>query len=110
MVGGAAEDFAAAKPILDVGRQDRRPCRPERRRPDGQGGQPADRRRQHPGCSPRPLVFLEAYGVDTEAALEVLGGGLAGSKVLDQKKANMLSRDVRSPASGSTCTTRTWAS
>ena len=26
------------------------------------------------------LVFLEAYGVDTEAALEVLGGGLAGSQ------------------------------
>ena len=38
------------------------------------------------------LVFLEAYGVDTEAAFEVLGGGLAGSKVLDQKKPNMLSR------------------
>jgi 2-hydroxy-3-oxopropionate reductase len=38
------------------------------------------------------LVFLEAYGVDTEAALEVLGGGLAGSKVLEQKKGNMLSR------------------
>ncbi len=38
------------------------------------------------------LVFLEAYGVDTEAAFEVLGGGLAGSKVLDQKKSNMLGR------------------
>ena len=38
------------------------------------------------------VVFLEAYGVDTAAALTVLGGGLAGSKVLDQKGANMLSR------------------
>ncbi|MDQ3155711.1 MAG: 2-hydroxy-3-oxopropionate reductase [Actinomycetota bacterium] len=38
------------------------------------------------------LVFLEAYGVDTEAAFEVLGGGLAGSKVLEQKKSNMLGR------------------
>jgi 2-hydroxy-3-oxopropionate reductase len=38
------------------------------------------------------VVFLEAYGVDTEAALEVLGGGLAGSRVLDQKKSNMLGR------------------
>jgi 2-hydroxy-3-oxopropionate reductase len=38
------------------------------------------------------LVFLEAYGVDTEAAMEVLGGGLAGSKVLEQKKPNMLGR------------------
>ena len=38
------------------------------------------------------LLFLEAYGVDTDAAMEVLGGGLAGSTVLQQKKANMLSR------------------
>ncbi len=36
------------------------------------------------------VVFLKAYGVDLDAALEVLGGGLAGSKVLDQKKQNML--------------------
>jgi 2-hydroxy-3-oxopropionate reductase len=36
------------------------------------------------------VVFLSAYGVDLDAALEVLGGGLAGSKVLDQKKSNML--------------------
>ena len=39
------------------------------------------------------IVFLEAYGVDTEAALEVLGGGLAGSTVLDRKGANMLARE-----------------
>ncbi|MGB6004067.1 MAG: NAD-binding protein, partial [Ornithinimicrobium sp.] len=38
------------------------------------------------------VVFLEAYGVDMPAALDVLGGGLAGSKVLDQKKSNMLDR------------------
>ena len=38
------------------------------------------------------VAFVEAYGVDTEAALKVLGGGLAGSKVLDQKGANMLGR------------------
>lgn len=39
------------------------------------------------------VVFLEAYGVDTDAALKVLGGGLAGSKVLDQKGRKMLDRD-----------------
>lgn len=39
------------------------------------------------------IVFLEAYGVDTDAALKVLGGGLAGSKVLDQKGQKMLDRD-----------------
>src|SRR6202012_4161956 len=38
------------------------------------------------------LVFLEAYGVDTAAALDVLGGGLAGSQVLEQKRQNMLDR------------------
>ncbi|SEE97606.1 2-hydroxy-3-oxopropionate reductase [Arthrobacter alpinus] len=39
------------------------------------------------------IVFLEAYGVDTVAALKVLGGGLAGSKVLDQKGQKMLDRN-----------------
>jgi 2-hydroxy-3-oxopropionate reductase len=37
-------------------------------------------------------VFLEAYGVDTDAAMDVLGGGLAGSTVLQQKRGNMLTR------------------
>src|SRR5699024_1576975 len=39
------------------------------------------------------VVFLEAYGVDTSAALQVLGGGLAGSKVLEQKGQKMLDRE-----------------
>ena len=38
------------------------------------------------------IVFLEAYGVDLDAALTVLGGGLAGSKVLEQKGRKMLTR------------------
>ncbi|GAA1927160.1 2-hydroxy-3-oxopropionate reductase [Brevibacterium antiquum] len=38
------------------------------------------------------VVFLEAYGVETGSALQVLGGGLAGSKVLDQKGQKMLDR------------------
>ena len=40
-------------------------------------------------------MFLEAYGVDTKAALEVLGGGLAGSTVLNRKGANMLAREFK---------------
>ncbi len=36
------------------------------------------------------LVFLQAYGVDTDAAVKVLAGGLAGSTVLDRKAAGML--------------------
>jgi 2-hydroxy-3-oxopropionate reductase len=38
------------------------------------------------------IVFLEAYGVDTEAAIAVLAGGLAGNKILDRKGASMLAR------------------
>jgi 2-hydroxy-3-oxopropionate reductase len=38
------------------------------------------------------VAFLEAYNVDLDAALKVLGGGLAGSKVLEQKRNNMLTR------------------
>ncbi|MBR7741693.1 2-hydroxy-3-oxopropionate reductase [Phycicoccus sp. BSK3Z-2] len=38
------------------------------------------------------LVFLDAHGVDLEPAVEVLGGGLAGSTVLERKAAGMLSR------------------
>jgi 2-hydroxy-3-oxopropionate reductase len=38
------------------------------------------------------IVFLEAYGVDTEAAVAVLAGGLAGNRILDRKGASMLAR------------------
>lgn len=38
------------------------------------------------------IVFLEAYGVDTSAALQVLGGGLAGSRVMEIKGESMLKR------------------
>jgi 2-hydroxy-3-oxopropionate reductase len=38
------------------------------------------------------IVFLEAYGVDTEAAVTVLAGGLAGNRILDRKAAGMLAR------------------
>jgi 2-hydroxy-3-oxopropionate reductase len=39
------------------------------------------------------IVFLEAYGVDTEAAVKVLAGGLAGNAILNRKAAGMLARD-----------------
>ena len=91
MVGGEAEDFAEAQQIFDavgstivhVG-------------PSG-SGQTVKAANQlivavNIEVVAEALVFLEAHGVDTEAALEVLGGGLAGSKVLEQKKPNMLGR------------------
>jgi 2-hydroxy-3-oxopropionate reductase len=39
------------------------------------------------------IVFLEAYGVDTEAAVQVLAGGLAGNRILDRKGPGMLKRE-----------------
>jgi 2-hydroxy-3-oxopropionate reductase len=39
------------------------------------------------------VVFLEASGVDTEAAVQVLAGGLAGSAILERKAPAMLARD-----------------
>jgi 2-hydroxy-3-oxopropionate reductase len=91
MVGGDPEDFAEAKPILDaVGRTIVHVG------PSG-AGQTVKAANQlivavNIEVLAEAVVFLEAYGVDTEAALEVLGGGLAGSKVLDQKRSNMLGR------------------
>lgn len=91
MVGGDAEDFVEAAPVFDVvGRTIVHVG------PSG-AGQTVKAANQlivaaNIQALSEAVVFLEAYGVDTTAALEVLGGGLAGSKVLDQKKQNMLDR------------------
>jgi 2-hydroxy-3-oxopropionate reductase len=91
MVGGEAADFAAAKPVFDaVGRTVAHVG------PSG-SGQTVKAANQlivagNIELLAEALVFLEAYGVDLQAALTVLGGGLAGSKVLDQKGSAMLSR------------------
>jgi 2-hydroxy-3-oxopropionate reductase len=91
MVGGEADDFDAAKPFLDVVGKTVVHVGPSG------AGQTVKAANQlivaaNIEALAEAMVFLEAYGVDTTAALEVLGGGLAGSKVLDQKKQNMLDR------------------
>jgi len=91
MVGGSADDFEAAMPLFDaVGRT------VVHVGPHGCGQTVKAANQLIVAANIQALaeavIFLEAYGVDTKAALEVLGGGLAGSKVLDQKKENMLSR------------------
>lgn len=91
MVGGEPEDFAEAQPVFDaVGKTIVHVG------PSG-SGQTVKAANQlivaaNIEVLAEAMVFLEAYGVDTEAALEVLGGGLAGSKVLEQKKEKMLNR------------------
>ena len=94
MVGGAAEDFAAAAPVFDaVGKT------VVHVGPAG-SGQTVKAANQlmvagHLELLAEAIVFLEAYGVDTEAALRVLGGGLAGSTVIQRKGATMLARDFK---------------
>ncbi|GAA3678591.1 2-hydroxy-3-oxopropionate reductase [Nonomuraea antimicrobica] len=91
MVGGEADAFETARPILDaVGRT------VVHVGPSG-AGQTVKAANQlvvavNIGALAEAVVFLRAYGVDLEAALQVLGGGLAGSAVLAQKGANMVER------------------
>jgi len=91
MVGGSTDDFAAAAPLFDVVGKTIVHVGPSG---SGQTVKAANQLivAANIQALAEAVVFLEAYGVDTEAALEVLGGGLAGSKVLDQKKGNMLGR------------------
>jgi 2-hydroxy-3-oxopropionate reductase len=94
MVGGADEDFTQARPVLEavgttvvhVG-------------PAG-SGQTVKAANQLIGAGNLQLVaeavvFLEAQGVDTQAATRVLAGGMAGSAMLDRKGPQMLARDFR---------------
>jgi 2-hydroxy-3-oxopropionate reductase len=92
MVGGEAADVESARPILaavgttivHVG-------------PSG-AGQTVKAANQLVvagtiGLLAEAIVFLEAHGVETGPAIEVLRGGLAGSTVLDRKAGAMLGRD-----------------
>lgn len=91
MVGGSAEDFAAAKPILDVVGKTVVHLGPSG---SGQTVKAANQLIVAGNIEllAEAIIFLEAYGVDTKAAVEVLGGGLAGSAVLNQKAQKMLDR------------------
>jgi 2-hydroxy-3-oxopropionate reductase len=92
MVGGAAEDFEAARPVLEaVGKT------VVHVGPAG-SGQTVKAANQLIVAGTLELVseaivFLEAYGVDTEAAVKVLAGGLAGNTILQRKAPAMLARD-----------------
>jgi 2-hydroxy-3-oxopropionate reductase len=92
MVGGSEEDFAAAKPILDtVGKTIVHVG-------SNGAGQTVKAANQlivagNIELLAEALIFLKAYDVDINAAVEVLGGGLAGSAVLNQKAEKMLQRN-----------------
>ncbi|MFJ1751439.1 2-hydroxy-3-oxopropionate reductase [Kitasatospora sp. NPDC088134] len=92
MVGGEAADFAEARPLFDV-----LGTTVVHVGPAG-AGQTVKAANQlivavNIQVLAEAVVFLENAGVDLAAALDVLGGGLAGSTVLNRKKANMLTRE-----------------
>jgi 2-hydroxy-3-oxopropionate reductase len=92
MVGAADDDFAAAKQILDVVGKTIVHVGPNG------AGQTVKAANQlivagNIELLAEAITFLRAYGVDLDAAVKVLGGGLAGSAVLDQKAAKMLARN-----------------
>jgi 2-hydroxy-3-oxopropionate reductase len=94
MVGGPAEDFAAALPILEalgktivhVG-------------PHGAGQVVKAANQLVVGgiyaLVSEAIVLLEASGVDAKAGLDVLAGGLAASRILDLKRESMLARQFQ---------------
>ena len=105
-----AADFEEAKPVFDavgktivhVGPQRRRA---RRSRPPTSSSSPPTSRR-----SPRPWSFLEAYGVDPRPRSTCSAAGSPARRCSTRSAPTWLRHDVRRRASGSTCTTRTWAS
>lgn len=92
MVGGPAEAFAQVEPVL------RAVGRTVRHVGQSGAGQTVKAANQlivagHVQMLAEAVAFLEATGTDTEVALEVLAGGMAGSRVMEQKQAKMRDRE-----------------
>ncbi|ADJ46351.1 2-hydroxy-3-oxopropionate reductase [Amycolatopsis mediterranei S699] len=91
MVGGREEDFEAAKPVLEaVGKT------VVHVGPHG-AGQVVKAANQLVvggiyGLVAEAIVLLEASGVDAATGLDVLAGGLAGSRILELKRQSMVDR------------------
>lgn len=94
MVGGEAADFDRAAPVFEALGTTIVRCGPHG---CGQTVKAANQlivAVNIQACA-EAVVFLEKSGVDLAAALDVLGGGLAGSTVLARKRDNFLRRDFR---------------
>ncbi len=92
MVGGSAEAVARVRPVLDVVGRTVRHLGPVG------SGQVAKTCNQVVVAATlaalsEALVLAEAHGVDPAALLDLLGGGLAGSEVLRQKRDRWLTDD-----------------
>ncbi|THA23814.1 2-hydroxy-3-oxopropionate reductase [Streptomyces sp. RKND-216] len=94
MVGGEQAVFDRSKPILDALGKTVILCGPHG---SGQTVKAANQlivAVNIQACA-EAVVFLEKSGVDLDAALDVLAGGLAGSTVLARKKDNFKKRDFQ---------------
>ena len=91
MAGGSAEDFEAARPLFEAMGQTIAHVGP------AGSGQTVKAANQLIVAGTielvaEAIVFLEASGVPTGPALQVLAGGLAGNRILDRKAAGMVER------------------
>ncbi|WP_067812395.1 2-hydroxy-3-oxopropionate reductase [Actinomadura kijaniata] len=94
MVGGAEEDFEAARPVFEV-------VGKTFERVGGSGaGQYVKAANQlivggTYALAAEAIVLMEAAGVDAKAGLDVIAGGLAASRILDIKRDTMLRREFQ---------------
>jgi 2-hydroxy-3-oxopropionate reductase len=92
MVGGDEADFEAARPVLDVVGKTIVHVGPHG------AGQVVKAANQLVvggiyGLVAEAIVLLEASGVDATTGLDVLAGGLAGSRILELKRRSMVERE-----------------
>ncbi|WP_033287895.1 2-hydroxy-3-oxopropionate reductase [Amycolatopsis jejuensis] len=94
MVGGDAADFAAAEPVFEVLGKTIVHVGPHG------AGQVVKAANQLVvggiyGLVAEAIVLLEASGVDAGTGLDVLAGGLAGSRILELKRKSMVAREFQ---------------
>ncbi|GAA3807786.1 2-hydroxy-3-oxopropionate reductase [Sphaerisporangium flaviroseum] len=92
MVGGHPDDFQAIRPLLGVLGTTVRHVGPSG------AGQTVKAANQLVvggiyGLVAEAIVLLEASGVDPESGLDVLAGGLAGSRILELRRHSMIKRE-----------------
>ena len=94
MVGGEPDAFAAARPVFDAVGKVAALCGPA-----GSGQVVKAANQLVVGGTyalvAEAIVLMEAAGVDAGAGLDMLAGGLAGSRILELKRASMLARDFK---------------
>lgn len=94
MVGGEEQDFAAARPFLEVVGKTIVHVGPH-----GAGQVVKAANQLMVGgiyaLVAESIVLLEASGVDPKAGLDVLAGGLAANRILDLKRESMIAREFQ---------------